>query len=346
MRNPGIAGEFLRKAADRLQGSPGRRLNKARRYIDLYPLGRKFSAALAQTGASEEIAADDSMKSHNAVAAYRSFSKGRFTNRILYAGDRMRDYYGCALNRIHEGTHAMSFANAAAPYAVPRNIHSPVFLSPRDRLIEDELLELIAIAKSVEFKYFGHSSKNEAKALGKAKARLNRPDLALARNIAEFCLTQALYLWNKQYGNHSVTAADEYHARCLDSYERALEDYEGFMWWDDARRTFSFARLTMKDALEIGNTFGANFYAQCPDFARRILAGENFSHATQMAIEDLEERLGIQNHDALPTLDEALDKAGIGRAEFRATGRQEACYLPETAGRLFGRLWDAPVPER
>jgi hypothetical protein len=278
---PGTKPNAMRGCKTRLDGY----------YTKIGPLGARFRDDIQHAQRGESV--DTTLNAHAAFNAHH-LTEG-FANTICYSEDALQSEKDLFSSRTHEGVHAMQFARSAASHATPFNGKTKIILCPRHGVLLDELKERDAFAKQWLFERLSDEDGYNA-AAPETYAR----DL---QDYAEKSLETIPWLRGK-------TLLDYYR-------NREIEAYEGCMTRRYQREQgFIFVRLSADDLWVIGGALGVNSFGDSPAQAARWEHLHPLTAAQEKRVAALNNKFGITDEAALPTLRQALLQQGLSPSQF------------------------------
>ena len=296
-------------------------------------IGQKIIESLTKNGCEiiiEEFPEDSIAAKDKASAAYVPFDDDD-PDQIFVHQINILPSNGNAsrllLSLVHEGgAHANAWSNAPALHASPYNTGNPAkldfVLSPRDWIRAVILTEQDAYAKEKWIAALG----------AQHDPRLNAPEIQSVHTPQSFQQlrerTGSLHDTLVTIANQSMTArfiGENY--RFGHFYVgNALSTYNACNRINEKPEGLIPVRMDLEDILAVGDSFGPNILSDERLFGRGDLSAFIFESG-QKQIKQLNEKLGIEDEEALPTLREALAEKGMTPIEFL---EQSKTPLPKT----------------
>ena len=306
----------------------------------LGPVGHEFSKRFHDTGCSE--AGDLNHK--NSVAIFTSHSlkvtPPYMPNSIVFGPKASENFLQLVISQIHERTHAIQKKNCAALHANFFNNDTKIVLCPRDSILLEERAEEQAYAIQG---LFGMIAGRECADI----FEVTKADLVSAEDFKKIVATEgnthlalvkaaelALDKTQKEDDHGGETFRDHYHDLALKHFQDGMDIRKA-----DKDKNFIYVRLEPEDIYALGaccghNTFGAGGQV-LPEFIRAPDLNEE--NANRLSV--LNARCGIADEDKLPTLREALKKAGMTPESFI-----DVFYNPPTASAAAASSPSGPPP--
>lgn len=243
-------------------------------------VGCEFVSKLRESGCRES-GAD---LGDNLPAAFWSFNPnwGRsFAPRIQYNTKEDRSPQSVTMSRVHEGDHAMAYANAAIIHTSPFNTNASycvmcpetfltlVDLTERNAYVKQAWLASLAVKQDPDF-----YSQTEDDPITAREFELMRERNGGDLDATLLTATQgALSKWKKDCGSY----ANHYHAGALEAYEARLKYLH-----EKGIQPF-FVKMDMTDLADVGNTYGPNIFAGREEFLRcPKLSDKNAAHLQRL----------------------------------------------------------------
>lgn len=265
----------------------------------------------------------------NLPAVFRSFNPNSlrsFIPRILYNTHEPRSVQGVTMSRVHEGDHAMAYANAAIIHTSPFNTNASycvmcpetfltlIDLTERNAYAKQGWLASLAAEKEPEFYVQTEDDAVTAQEFKDMRAK-HGGDLEAALLEAA---RESLKKWKAGAG----TYANHYHLLALESYEARLR------YLRKAGIQPFFVKMDPQDLADIGQTFGPNIFAGRDEFLRLPdLSVQASAHLTRIKAE-----WGLDQRAPMP-FGQLLDLRGDSRAGFlhmsKTWGARRKAFAPE-----------------
>jgi hypothetical protein len=290
-----------------------RKLNRLHDPV-LGAVGQVFRKAAASTKCREDIDFSIPLSTNGRHYSYAyKRNKAYIENEIHYSRAFLKKPETLADTRCHEFIHALQMHCAAALSAIPFNTTCPVAICPRDYIMLDGRMEQDAYVKEQWLSDLDPTTENRrAFSAEKFNALCQSPK---TRSIRDFMAVMASGLltmkgrWDPRSPVETVT----------NSYARdTLRQYrDGYEW---RRKYFPdekliFVRAEPRDILDIGNSFGPNFFG-VGRLRRDFTRHEPLSAENRRVLDKLNKSMGIRNESDLPSFSEALKALGLTRKQF------------------------------
>ena len=280
-------------------------------------IGRQFLDQVIRSGCKEKV----DVSHTSSVAAYCSFSydpRG-FLNQVTYGAAAEESLVRLFSSKVHETTHALQKMLSPALHASPFNPDTKIIICPRDWVMLEERCEQDAYTKQAYF------SSLLAPLLPEIRETMQRAPLSIedfekiraaAPTIDQALTEAARQALNKSFYKNDPDAEYRFKNKIQD---QALKNYEaGIALRRENNETgLIFVRLEPEDIAAIGASCGPNVFGTkgvLPEF----LANPVMLRDTQKKLAEINRSCGITDPDKLPTLSEALKKAGMTREQFIA----------------------------
>jgi hypothetical protein len=294
---------------------------------ELGPIGQSLQQAFAATGAHEHINRKGESALYTSYVYPPNTGQRNFLNRIVYGPALESNPDLLFPIRCQKIAYALQPVCALAMHADPFNAETNIMLSPRDYVIRKERIRQDAYTKAAWLASLAAKDRPGIRAATEndilpvwlfEQLRTEAHTLEETLRRAALAASNHSGFWSHPFFPHR--AADDWHAAGLEEYERII----------DLRLkrgdTIIFVRMDMRDGendmLALGGSFGPNPFGKdarlYPEFEQTQFSEENWQRLIA-----LEEKLGIGNNAALPTLREGLSVLSLSPQEFLAQSRRE-----------------------
>ena len=292
---------------------------------ELGSVGSKFLDCVQKSGCLEEIDIR-----YRGIATYTSFSLSgpkAFTNKLTYGPAAEEDLANLFPSKVHEAAHALQKMKSAALHASPFNRNTHIIICPRDWITLEERCEQDSYIKQAWFSSLLAENLPEIRNMSAFDAL---PVEAFEKirqssaNIAEAVVEAARQSLARSYYSDNLDSEYRfkhfYQDLALDNFDAGMKTRR-----DKGESNFIFVRLEPEDIAAIGASFGPNSFGESmllPEFAAQPVMLEK----TREKLQNLNQKLGISDENALPTLGEILQTLGMSREDFIAAsyGRSSA----------------------